>query len=134
MILYHVTKVKMACSQGTQEVFYKFAIIHQLHQFDIEINLLTQLFPKEVGHYLSFAILLENLSHIRGALLSVLYKLFKANPTYIQGSAFTLTGALHVTAGIKLICADNIVTNPHSHWDQHWVTIGIFILIMLDYY
>jgi hypothetical protein len=28
MILYHVTKVKMACSQGTQEVFYKFVIIH----------------------------------------------------------------------------------------------------------
>ena len=34
----------------------------------------------------------------------------------IPGLAFTLTGAyLHVTAGIQLICADNIVTNPH--WD-----------------
>ena len=121
----------MACSQGTQEVFYKF---YKLHQFDIEINSLTQLFPKEVGHFLSFAVLLENFVPYEGGICLFWYKLFKANPTYIPGSAFTLTGALHATAGIKLICADNIVTNPHSHWDQHWVTIGIFILIMLDYY
>jgi hypothetical protein len=84
-----------------------------------------------VGHFLSFAVLLENFVPYEGGICLFWYKLFKANPTYIPGSAFTLTGALHVTADIKLICADNIVTNPHSHWDQHWITIGIFRVYLL---
>jgi hypothetical protein len=80
-----------------------------------------------VGNFLSFAVLLENVVPYEGGICLFWYKLLKANPTYIP--AFTLTGALYVTAGIKLICADSIVTNPHSHWDQHWVyTIGIFII------
>ena len=61
---------------------------------------------------------------MRGAFVCFDRNYSKPIPTYIPESAFTLTGALHVTAGIKLICANNIVTNPHCHWDQHWVTIG----------
>jgi hypothetical protein len=55
----------------------------------------------------------------------------KPIPTYIPGLAFALTGGfIHVTAGIKLICADTIVTNPH--WNQHWVYRNLYI--KPDYY
>jgi hypothetical protein len=84
---------------------------------------------------LSFAVLLENFVPYEGGICLFWYKLFKANPTYIPGSAFTLTGALHVTAGIKLICADNIVTN-HTATGINLPTLGYYrnLYIMLDYY